>query len=96
MEALKADVRVLPFNILEKPEEAKETSLTYAANDMEKVKKAWKRIDQLGPEKISEILRERGMGSRQTWILFRRPRAGTGRAADEASAVRRMPAYLNP
>ena len=69
-EALKADVRVLPFNILEKPEEAKETSLTYSGNDMEKVKKAWKRIDQLGPEKIADILHERGLDPAKTWILF--------------------------
>ncbi len=69
-EALKADVRVLPFNILEKPEEAKETSLTYSGNDMEKVKKAWKRIDQVGPEQIEAILRERGFDPAKTWILF--------------------------
>ncbi len=69
-EALHADVRVLPFNIIAKPEEAKETSLTYAGNDMEKVRKAWSRIDGMGAEKITQILSERGIDPAKTWVLF--------------------------
>ena len=71
LDTQKANVRVLPFcNILPKPMEAKETSKSYAGNNMEKVVKAWERLDQMGPENVDAALKARGIDPEKTYLWF--------------------------
>lgn len=64
-----ASVRVLPFNtILQKPPEAKETSKTYAGNNIEKIEMAVDCVDQMGMDAVRSILAQRGLDSKKTFI----------------------------
>lgn len=72
LDTQKANVRVLPFcNLFPKPMEAKETSRSYAGNNMEKVAKAWERLDEMGADAVEEILRnKKGMDPQKTYLWF--------------------------
>ena len=50
--------------------EAKETSKSYTGNNMEKVVKAWERLDQMGPENVDAALKARGIDPAKTYLWF--------------------------